>query len=451
MMVLSRALAAIAVLSYMLLNGSAPPTAVAGAVPCVGIESSIFVPITGTLGEILIDDSCQHVYATNTTFNRVEDFSLTSRALLAPIQVGSMPAGLDLTPNGDELYVANSGGGNISLVDLGQRRETQRFLVLPALGNTDQPFSIAIASNGLALFTTTTDTLGFGRVMQLNLTSGQSRQRTDFSTPPSTTGFANVRASADRGRIGVAVGNTSSGDVFLYDSATDRFSARRLNRSITALSLDGAGSTILINASSRAYVLDASLNVSGTVPSGTTNSAGVSIDRAGNFGYRSSASGIEVLDTRTFLVTDRLDLVDTVDNARSLGKVGFMDISADGRLLAVITDHGISIVRTNVAFTDDPLGPGVSTIRALHITELRSRIDAARTVRGLLPFHWTDISLDGGVPFKARHILDLRAAVTEAYVVDGVSPPAFTDPDLVGVGVKAVHIAELRAAVLALQ
>lgn len=110
--------------------------------------------------------------------------------------------------------------------------------------------------------------------------------------------------------------------------------------------------------------------------------------------------------------------------------------------------------RAPLSFTDDPLVPGVTIIRALHILELRYRIDAVRVARGLAAFTWTDPTLTpGSAIINAQHIIDLRSALAEAYAAAAVTPPMYTDAVLTsGVTVvRAMHIAELRAAILAIE
>ena len=156
-------------------------TAGAQGAPCSpSSKSPLLVPVAGTLGDVIVDDRCEFVYLTNTTQNRVEVFSLQTRTLQAPIQVGAQPMGLDITPDGTRLYVANAGGNNISVVDLTQRVELRKITV-PAGFLNDTPYSIAIAGNGLALFSTTFAGSGFGaRMMQLTLATDAVTQRTDF-------------------------------------------------------------------------------------------------------------------------------------------------------------------------------------------------------------------------------------------------------------------------------
>jgi hypothetical protein len=104
-------------------------------------------------------------------------------------------------------------------------------------------------------------------------------------------------------------------------------------------------------------------------------------------------------------------------------------------------------------FIDDPVVAGV-TVRAVHVTELRSRVNAVRSATGLAAFTFTDATLAAGItPVRAVHLGELRTAISQAYVAVGRMPPAFTDPGIQPrmTLVRAVHISELRAAVIALE
>ena len=52
--------------------------------------------------------------------------------------------------------------------------------------------------------------------------------------------------------------------------------------------------------------------------------------------------------------------------------------------------------RVTAPFTDDPLVPGVTPVKAVHFTELRTRIDVLRREAGLASFGWTDPVLRAG-------------------------------------------------------
>ena len=113
-------------------------------------------------------------------------------------------------------------------------------------------------------------------------------------------------------------------------------------------------------------------------------------------------------------------------------------------------------VRTGVraTFTDDPLVPGVTAVKAVHFTELRERIDRLRGAARLGPFSWTDPVLTVGVtPVRLVHLLELRAAVAGAYATAGRAAPHWTDavPTARTMPMRAVHLMELRASVVALE
>jgi 6-phosphogluconolactonase (cycloisomerase 2 family) len=114
---------------------------------------------------------------------------------------------------------------------------------------------------------------------------------------------------------------------------------------------------------------------------------------------------------------------------------------------------GMAIVPVTAPFTDDPLTAFTSVIKAAHITELRFRIDAARAQYGLGPYNYADAKLTNTMRILAVHVSDLRAALGEVYTEAQRTQPTYTDPTLTPTStiVKAAHIAELRAALVAIE
>ena len=108
----------------------------------------------------------------------------------------------------------------------------------------------------------------------------------------------------------------------------------------------------------------------------------------------------------------------------------------------------------SVPFTDDPIRPGVTPVRAVHFTELRTRIDGLRMAVGLERFAWTDPVLTAGVtPVRLEHLMELRSALAAAFAAAGRAVPRWTDAAPVGgtTPIRAAHLMELRAAVVALE
>jgi fibronectin type 3 domain-containing protein len=102
---------------------------------------------------------------------------------------------------------------------------------------------------------------------------------------------------------------------------------------------------------------------------------------------------------------------------------------------------------TMVIFTDDP--PVVGTaVKAVHLTQLRTAVDAVSTLAGLGASSYTDPSLVG-VPVKTIHITQLRSALDAARNALGLPALSYTDPTLSSntTAVKAAHIQDLRTGV----
>ena len=122
--------------------------------------------------------------------------------------------------------------------------------------------------------------------------------------------------------------------------------------------------------------------------------------------------------------------------------------------LSAAQQFRVTVAAAPAPFTDDPIRSGVTPIRAVHFTELRSRIAALRTAAGLAPFRWTDPVLRAGVTrVRLVHLLELREALAAAYVSAGRTPPRWTDSTPMGgtTPIRAAHLTELRVAVVALE
>jgi hypothetical protein len=99
---------------------------------------------------------------------------------------------------------------------------------------------------------------------------------------------------------------------------------------------------------------------------------------------------------------------------------------------------------TTVVFMDASLAGTV--IKAVHIDQLRTAVNAMRTAAVLTPTTFTDGSLPG-VIIKRLHISELRTSLDAARSTIGLAAIGYTDSTLTpGVTiVKAAHIQELRA------
>ena len=121
--------------------------------------------------------------------------------------------------------------------------------------------------------------------------------------------------------------------------------------------------------------------------------------------------------------------------------------------LSAAQSFSVTVSDRPSSFTDDPIQPGVTPVRAVHFTELRTRIDGLRAAAELGRFPWTDPVLTAGVTrVRLVHLLELREALAAAYATAGRPAPVWTDasPAAGATPIRAAHLMELRAAVTAL-
>jgi hypothetical protein len=105
-------------------------------------------------------------------------------------------------------------------------------------------------------------------------------------------------------------------------------------------------------------------------------------------------------------------------------------------------------------FTDSPLVARRTPVMAVHLSELRQRVNELRAALGLTAVTWTDATLGSGTtPIRAVHLAELRAAVAGLYAAAGRTPPTYTDPSPAAgtTVIAAAHVNEIRAALNAIR
>ena len=102
---------------------------------------------------------------------------------------------------------------------------------------------------------------------------------------------------------------------------------------------------------------------------------------------------------------------------------------------------------TTMAFTNDPIVAGSTSIRQVHITELRTAVNAIRAAVLLPPFSFAPFDPAGLL--KAVDFTDLRLALDGARTAVSLPPATYTDPTFTPgtTLIKSAHITELRSGV----
>jgi len=123
------------------------------------------------------------------------------------------------------------------------------------------------------------------------------------------------------------------------------------------------------------------------------------------------------------------------------------DPDRDGDTIIDVSDLCPTTFNTQYTFQDTPLMVKSTTIKTVHVTELRTAINAFRATAGLGAATWSDPTLTAKLTqVKAVHIQEMRDRLTEALTTLQCALPSYTDsvitPKLTVI--KAAHIEELR-------
>jgi len=179
---------------------------------------------TEGLQDIQLDERRGRVYITNSGYNRIEVFDIQKQHFVNPIPVGQLPHSMAFGSDGNILYVGNTGGESISIVDLdlGKIVDSVQFPPIPRNGTAALIYPRTLA-NGL---------FGLQFVMsdgsQWKVVSGNQAtvRPADSVTPIRLAGAPNFgMLSTNDGKNIVALNGT--GIAYLYDSVSDTYVSQR--------------------------------------------------------------------------------------------------------------------------------------------------------------------------------------------------------------------------------
>jgi uncharacterized protein (TIGR03437 family) len=224
---------------------------------------------TAGLTEMLTDTVRQRLYIANPGLNRIEVFDMQKRQLLAPIAVGQLPRSMAFGTDGNTMYVANSGGENISIVDLNSGKATGRVRFPPIPFNATFPLitpsAIAgsqrgpqvIMSDG-TLWKIVGDTV-LPRPLNANI----------FGTARSVPAPFTMASSVEGGWVLILAGN---GTAFLYSASDDDFVA---GRAVISGTITGYYGPIAAGANGQYFLVNDQILNQALVPIGSTSTGPV--------------------------------------------------------------------------------------------------------------------------------------------------------------------------------
>ena len=191
------------------------------------------VGVTATEGlvDMVSDPARRLLYIANSGLNRVEVFDTQTKQFRAPIKVGQLPRSLAMSPDGGTLYVANTGGESIGIIDLNQQQ------VVGKMGFPPIPFNASFAITTPRMVVATR--AGLVVVMSDNTNNSLWESIGNDLAPrgvspvigTTTAGApANITAPyslAATPEGAYAILMDGSGNAYLYDAAADQFVSRQ--------------------------------------------------------------------------------------------------------------------------------------------------------------------------------------------------------------------------------
>jgi DNA-binding beta-propeller fold protein YncE len=176
------------------------------------------------LQDVVLDESRNRVYITNSAYNRIEVFDTQKTAFQTPIPVGQLPHQMAMGLDGSTLYVANTGGETISVVDLDQQLVTGSIQFPPIPRQASAAIvsvqSMAMGLSGLQLVLsdgTLWKVIGNQAIPRVGTSVtgvATNGTQTPLSTPTRMLG-------SDDGTSLLVLGNT--GTAYLYDGLSDAY------------------------------------------------------------------------------------------------------------------------------------------------------------------------------------------------------------------------------------
>ncbi|MBI1789987.1 MAG: hypothetical protein HYR60_20850, partial [Acidobacteria bacterium] len=263
-------------------------------------QRGVIYPVSTLPGEglqdILVDEARDRVYLTNSGYNRIEVFDRAKQRFRQPIEVGQPPHQMAMAGDGKTLYVANTGGESISIVDLDLGRVTGSvaFPPIPRSGTSTpiSPQAIAMSLYGLQVV--------MSNGTQWKVVGNDVTVREASDVIPTT-----LAANGTNGPVRMAAGPggrylitlAGNGTAYMYDGLADTYSTS--NRPYTQQQIQGyfgplaagpEGSYFLMNG----FILNSSLSALGGAESPSST---LSLPLAS----RRNIAAVSAIDEYTFL------------------------------------------------------------------------------------------------------------------------------------------------------
>ncbi len=412
------------------------------------------------LQDILLDEPRGLVYITNSGFNRIEVFDTVKQHFVNPIPAGQMPHQMAMGSDGNTLYVGNTGGESISIIDLNLQRVVDSVVFPPVQRNSTAapiyPRSLAMGNFGLQ-FLMSNGTLW-------KVVGNQALPRPadpNLIVPVTLTGCPNCgMISTPGGDFVLTLSGNGTG--YVYDATADAYVTSRLlipapiQGYYGVLGAGPGGAYYLVNG----LIVNPSLTtIGGSASPGATGITGggggpgggppvVSIINTGN----RNVAALAPLDANRFLrlttpVRQNITTV-TKDDSRTTLEVVNLQTGSD-TLAGVVPENPVVNVFSTTRFNTNPRMMTVNsagttaymiTLSGLSVVSLTptgadTRPTIAPGTRGIVN------STDGTANFKPGSFITISGTnLADSATADSIPPPTVLGGSCVTFGDIAVPL-----------
>ncbi|MFN0018151.1 MAG: Ig-like domain-containing protein [Pirellulaceae bacterium] len=315
-------------------------------VPTVNSGPNRFASLPNIVDHVF--DATTGIDYASTSAGNIERFDSRTGLLLTPFKVGVSLGGLDVTPDGRYLYVAEQQPGTTQ--SFVRKVDTQTGLVINLgfnrIGNESGSFDITILNNGKALFTTL-QVGGRVNLREVSLSTDAISLRSGLVGAADIAPSTRLNRNTDRSAV-VFTEPDAVGNTFFYKTATDAFTARlALNTPLflvpAAISRDGNRAAVATSGGVRIInTTTAAPTVVTTIP--TAQLGGLAYDPNRDVLYVGNDAS-DVLRFYSYNAADTYTLLPSTisvgENINGTLRYLQLNIAPNGKLLTLGTATGI--------------------------------------------------------------------------------------------------------------
>jgi hypothetical protein len=311
--------------------------------------------------------------------DHIDVFSASTNSFSSPISVPSLTgtkqiAGLALTPDGSKLLVADIADQSVAILnpDTPTVGTALVHIAGPLLDGmyTPGPFEIAATSTNNAFVglgvNTRNVTGGSLGLVELDLGTLQVTQRSDVGT---TISGNYMQGSADGTKVIMGTPNDSGGEVGVWSAANDTWIAHstgeQTDQFINDVAASSDGRILVVNNNSGEpggfpfpFIMDGQANIiaQANFPDfqAIGDLAGEQLDQTGALLYAPTSVGVDIIDTRTGQLRERIYLNETLPFIYLAAVNKILAITPDGSEIFVATTTGLTVIQLDSV----PLGIG---------------------------------------------------------------------------------------------